>query len=212
MKLICLGDSITGPSPGLAYLDKYMKWSDLLQVGLGAVFGVDRVQVLNQAQAGGNSAGLVAALDDRLLRHRPDCAVLLIGGNNYGNNTPPAEAAAQLTADLREIVDRAHAAGIRILLMQYATPRADDMTGVWKHLDAGNPVIAAVAREKNVPLLALAPAFDEAARHAPLATLAHAVDGVHLNPGGEIVIANAVLAKLRELGWPHPWPELLNCP
>jgi lysophospholipase L1-like esterase len=184
MKLVCVGDSITGPSPGLAYLDKYMKWSDLVQVGLGAVFGIGRIQVLNQAQAGGDSADLVASLDDRLLRHHPDCAVLLIGGNNYGNNTPPAEAAAQLTVDLREIVARAHAAEIRILLMQYATPRAADMSGAWKRLNAGNPVIAAVAREKGAPILDLAPAFDEAARHVPLTTLANVVDGVHLNPGG----------------------------
>ena len=208
MKLVCLGDSLTGPAPGTRYLDKYIKWSDLLQVGLDAVFGEGRVEVLNQGKAGESSSGVCASLEERLLRHFPDVVVLLIGANNFGHNAPRENASVRLRADLREIVRRAQAAGIRVLLLQYPVPRAEMMDKVWTHGDAGNPVVAEVAAETGTPLVDLRPVFAEAAKTCSLASLASPVDGIHLNPGGEIVLARAVLAKLRALGWPATWPVL----
>lgn len=206
--IVCLGDSLTGPEPGTRYLDKYLKWSDLLQVGVDAVFGQGAVQVLNQGKAGETSSGVLAALAERLLRHSPDVVVMLIGANNYGHNAPRVEASVALKADVHEIVRRAQLAGIRVLLLQYPVPRAEVMDKVWTHGDAGNPVIAEVAAEAAVPLLDLRPAFNEAAKSCSLASLASPVDGIHLNPGGEIVLARTVLAKLRALGWPTTWPGL----
>jgi len=204
--IICLGDSLTGPVPGQRYLDKYIKWADLLQVGLDAVFGGGHVAVLNQGKAGDPSSRVLAALDERLLRHKPDVAVVLIGANNYGHNAPRDEAGVLFKADLLAIVQRAQAAGIHVLLLQYPKPRAAVMDKVWIHGDYGNAVVADVAATTGAALLALAPFFDEAAKTQPLAELASAVDGVHLNPGGEIVLARAVLEKLRTLDWPRPWP------
>ena len=206
MKIVCLGDSLTGPTPGARYLDKYIKWSDLLQVGLDAVFGEGSVEVLNQGKAGDTSSGVCAALEERLLGHSPDVVVVLIGANNFGHNAPRLEAAVKLKADVHEIVKRAQQAGIRVLLLQYPVPRAEVMDKVWTHGDAGNPVVAEVSVETGVPLLDLRPAFDAAAKACSLASLASPVDGIHLNPGGEIVLARAVLSKLRALGWPAAWP------
>lgn len=204
--LVCLGDSLTGPRPGVSYLDKYIKWTDLLQVGLAAVFGEEQVRVLNQGFAGDPSSRMLAALDDRLLRHQPDIAVMLIGANNYAGNADRDKTSAALRSDLESIVSQAQAAGTRVLLLQYPRPLAEDMSKVWIHGDAGNQVIAEVAASTGASLLPLAPLFDHEASRRPLAELASPVDGVHLNPGGELVIANAVLAKLRELGWPTAWP------
>ncbi len=206
--LVCLGDSLTGPTPGELYLDKYLKWSNLLQIGFDAVFGGSAVRVLNQGKAGEGSPGLLAALDERLIDHRPDVVVLMIGANNFGKCTDLPAALAAFKTDLTTIVQRAQQAGIKVLLMQYPKPVAECMEKVWTHGDAGNPVIAEVAAETGVPLLDLRRAFGEAAKTCSLASLVSPVDGVHLNPGGEIVVGSTVLAKLRMLGWPVAWPDL----
>lgn len=206
MKIVCLGDSLTGPSPGARYRDSYLKWPDLVQIGCDAVFGCDRVRVLNHGKAGEVSSGLRAAWTRRVHVYAPQVVVLWIGGNNYAGAAPKAEVSDALAADIRAMLEQASAADIRVLLVQYPRPRATAMERVWTHLDAGNDTIAALAAELGVPVLDLRPAFDEAAQHVRPDDLADPVDGVHLRPGGEMVVAREVLAKLRALGWPTAWP------
>ncbi len=204
--IVCLGDSLTGPPAGRTYLDKYVKWPDLVQVGADAALGEGRVCVLNRGVAGDPSTAVLAALDERLLRHTPNAAVVWIGANNYGGGVDRAAASERFRSDLTLIVERAQAAGIRVLLLQYFKPRAEVMDKVWTHGDAGNAVIAEVAAATGAAVLGLAPFFEEAAKTQPLAELASPVDGLHLNPGGELVVAKAVLGKLRALDWPVSWP------
>lgn len=202
MKIVCLGDSLTGPSPGASYLDKYIKWSDLLQFGL-EVLGEDAV-VLNQGHAGTTTSVVRQDLEARLLRHHPDVVVILLGANNYAPNVRTEATPSRFREDLRDIVHRAGTAGIRVLLLQYPDPRAEDPGKVWAHGNQGNPVIAEVAEAEGVPVLDVKPSFDKAAEFRSLAELASPVDGVHLNPGGELVLARAVLDKLLSLGWIRP--------
>ena len=205
LKIVCLGDSLTGPSPGTEYLDKYIKWADLLQLGLESALPGRPVRVINQGKAGDTSAGVREHLDERLLRWKPQIAVILISANNFSpenaKGASDAEVRARLKEDLKEIVGRAKQAGIRVLLLQYPDPRAENMEKVWVHGNKGNPVIAEVAREEGLPVLDLKPEFDAAAQKQSLASLASPVDGIHLNPGGELVLTRAVIAKLRDLGW-----------
>lgn len=208
VKLICLGDSLTGPSPGADYLADYLKWTDLLQIGLDAVFGEGRALVLNQGQAGETSAGLRAALDERLIRQGARFAVVWIGANNYADSVSHGATSLGLSDDLRDIVRRARNAGVSPLLVQYPVPRAANMERVWRHVDAGNETIGAVAVETGTPLLDLRAPFRIAAERLSLASLASSQDGVHLHPGGEVVVARGLLTKLRELGWPWCWPKL----
>lgn len=204
-KVVCLGDSLTGPTPGETYLDKYIKWSDLLQLALESAIGIGRVEVINQGKAGDTSAGARQHLEDRLLRWQPNLAVILLGANNFAKDqtgsASDADVLARFKDDMKDIVGRARQAGIRVLLLQYPDPRAENMANVWTHGNKGNPVIAEVGREEAVPVLALKPEFDAAAQNQPLACLASPVDGVHLNPGGELVLTRAVVQKLHSLGW-----------
>ena len=208
MRIVCLGDSLTGPSPGTCYFESYLKWPDLLRVGLEAVFGADCVTVLNQGKAGEVSSGLRAALTERLLAHRPDFAVVWIGANNYANHAPKSAASDALARDLRDIIGQAKTAGIRVLLVQYPVPRAERKERVWTHADMGNDTIAAVALDTSSPVVDLRPAFAEAASRMPLSCLTSPVDGVHLHPGGEVLVARSILSKFRERGWPSAWPRL----
>lgn len=201
LRLVCLGDSITGPRPEVRYLDHYLKWTDLLQFALETHLGSGNVEVINRGFAGNTSSQALARVDEQVVPLKPDIGIVLIGGNNFGNHADPQQAADLLRHDLTTIVAKLKKADSKILLLQYADPKADQMEQVWTHLNAGNPVIAEVACQENVPTLELAPAFREAAQTHPLAELASPIDGVHLNPYGEIVVARTIFFKLQDLGW-----------
>jgi len=207
-RIVCFGDSITGHLPGQAYLHQYLKWTDLLALVLETHLGEGRVEVLNRGYGGdgtsprGDKPGAMRRLQAEVLDLKPDVALVLIGGNNFAaKDRDPREIAEELRGDLTDMVRRMKEAGVRVLLLQYHAPKAADMTKVWSHLDRANPVIAEVAATAEVPTLELAPAFREAERHQPLHALTHPVDGVHLAPYGEIVVARSVFTKLRDLGW-----------
>lgn len=204
MKIVCLGDSLTGPAPSKPYLHQYLKWTDLVQFGLESQLGAGSVNVINQGKAGDTSTGALRELPARLLSHQPDIAIVLLGANDYSPQNRTEQTAAQFRENLTQIVRQAETAQIRVLLLEYFPPRATNMEKVWTHGDQVNPVIAEVAAAESVPLLNLSPAFERAAQTQPLEELTNPVDGIHLNPGGEIVLATAVVQKLNELGWLKP--------
>jgi lysophospholipase L1-like esterase len=201
LTVVCLGDSITGPRPNTEYLDHYSKYADLLQLILETRLGAGKAKVVNRGYAGNTSTQALARVDEEVVPLKPDIVVILIGGNDYGSKADPQGIAAVLRQNLMSMIDKVKKAGGKVLLLQYADPKADNMEKVWTHLNAGNPVIAEVAKQENVPTLELAPAFREAAKTHPLADLASPTDGVHLNPYGEIVVARTIFFKLQDLGW-----------
>jgi lysophospholipase L1-like esterase len=208
LRVVAFGDSITGDRPGIQYRHQYIKWADVLQAMLEVQLGEGKAEVLNMGFAGdrtfraGDRPGAVNRVESNILAQQPDIAVILIGGNNMGTrNRDPEELAEQTRSELTQIVQQVRGAGIRVLLLQYAEPKAEDMSKVWTHLDDVNPIIAAVAEAEGVPTLELAPAFAGAAERLPLNALLNATDGVHLQPYGELIVARAVAAKLLQLGW-----------
>ena len=200
LRIVCLGDSITGPTPTTHYLNQYIKYADLLQFALQTHLGVGNVEVTNRGYAGNTSAQALARVDSEVTPLNPQIVTVLIGGNDFGGGITP-EAKDGLRKNLTEIAEKLKKGGSKILLLEYADPKSDDMSKVWTHLNAGNPIIAEVAKKESVPTLALAPAFNEAAKTHPLAELASPIDGVHLNPYGEVVVARAIFFKLQQLGW-----------
>jgi lysophospholipase L1-like esterase len=195
LKVVCFGDSITGDRPRKPYLHQYVKFSDMLQLMLEAKLGTGNVVVLNRGWGGDKTPGAVKRLQEDVLDEKPAIVIMLIGGNDPKDD----DARAQTTANLTGMVQQLKAAKIKVLLLQYAVLDAGEKT--WRHLAGNNDLIAAVAKELDVPTLALQPAFDAAAKTQPATELVNAVDGVHLNPGGEIVVARAIFTKLVELGW-----------
>jgi lysophospholipase L1-like esterase len=202
LRVVCLGDSITGPMPGTHYIEHYPKYADMLQLALETRLGTDNAVVTNCGWAGNTSTQALARVDTQVLPVKPNIVTVLIGGNDFGDSNPDRKPIQeQLRKNLTAIVEKCKAAGAKVLLMEYADPKADDMSKVWKHLNEGNPIIAEVAQAENVPTLELAPAFRAAAKTHPLAELASPIDGVHLSPYGEIVTARSIFFKFQELGW-----------
>lgn len=215
MKIVCLGDSITG----LPNLASYMKWSFILEAMCDAAKGPGAVQVVNRGIGGDTSAGALKRLQGDVLDEKPDAVIILLGGNDAGQKRPPAE----VKADLETIVRKVKGGGAKVLLLQYAVlPNPAQPETAWVHLDDNNALIAQIAEAEQVPLLNMATVMEEAMKDQqvtelkgrgkdgvatwetrPLtqAHLVSAIDGVHLSPGGELVFARAIFQKLSRLGW-----------
>lgn len=215
MKIVCLGDSITG-QPNLA---AYMKWSFILECMADAAKGPGAVTVLNRGIGGDTTAGALKRLQGDVLDEKPDVVVILLGGNDAGQKRAPAD----VQADLTRIVQACKAAGAKVVLMQYAMiPNPEKPETAWTHLDDNNALIAEVAAAEDVELLDLAGPMNAALQNQQVSELqgrdangvatwqtkpisqghlVSPIDGVHLSPAGELVVARTLFAKLRELGW-----------
>lgn len=215
MKIVCLGDSITG-QPNLA---SYMKWSFILECMTDAAKGEGAVQVLNRGIGGDTTEGGLKRLQGDVLDEKPAIVIILMGGNDAGMKRPQAA----VKADLQAIVQKCKGIGAKVLLMQYAMiPNPKQPEKAWKHLDDNNGLIAEVAKAEDVALLDMAAAMNDALKKQQVTELAgrdgkgvatwktkaisqeylvSPTDGVHLSPAGELVFARALFRKLTALGW-----------
>jgi lysophospholipase L1-like esterase len=208
LTIVCFGDSITGHRPAEAYQAHYVKYSDLLGLMVEARVGVGAVRMHNSGWAGDKTSpkpqegwpGARGRVDTDIVDHRPAITTVLIGGNDRAN-TP--EKAAVVEANLLAIVAAVEASGSKLLLLQYppALPSEKHASEGWPLADYANPIIAKVAAATDTPLLDLGPAMLAADQAVGRKLLVNDKDGVHLKPGGEIVIARAIFRKFLELGW-----------
>lgn len=210
LRIVCFGDSITGDRPRKAYLHQYLKYCDILGTIVEAAHPGTRVTILNRGWGGDatfakpsqSMPGAVGRLKEDVIDEKPDIAIVLIGGNDASSKQVTCQ---QTKENLRTIARSLREAGIRTLFLQYhviVNPANPDKA--WTHLASNNAAIAEIAGEFGFPVLAMQPAIDAALAHQPLEELVNPLDGVHLAPGGELVYARTLYAKLNELRWLDP--------
>lgn len=208
-KVVCFGDSITGPLPHLDYQPEYLKWSDLLELMLETRRGRGQVQVLNRGFSGDKTfaepglehptPGALSRLKREVVEEEPDVAIVLIGGNDRPVTPDERE---RTRGNLCAMFGRLKRAQIPTLALTYAClPNPQAPRTAWRELLLVNPLIESVTQALDIPVLALQPAFDDAACTRSAPDLVSEVDGVHLKPLGEIVIARAVFWELARLHW-----------
>ena len=142
---------------------------------------------------------MAARLAARPTTATANITVLLIGGNDQ-KDTPEKRAATR--KNLQAIISSLKDTGSKVLVLQYhvlVNPKSPETA--WVHLDDNNDLIAEVANEQDVPVLNMAPIMQQALQQYTVTQLVSGIDGVHLNPGGEIVFSQAIYGKLVELGW-----------
>lgn len=194
MKLLFLGDSITGWSD----LAHYLKFSHIVDLMLQAKFGKQRITVLNRGFGGDTTAKVLARIERDVLAERPDIVVLLIGGNEAGEQVPHSTVAQNLQAILTAL----ETIGARVLLLQYhLLPNPESPQTAWSHLAANNDLVAEMGAIHGLPVLDMQAPMQTALRSHAVAELVSPIDGVHLSPGGELVYAQAIFEKLIELVW-----------
>lgn len=196
LKIICIGDSITGENN----LKLYNKWSNLLQLMLEGNKGIGNAAVLNWGIGGNSSADLLDRLDLSQEKPKPDIVILLIGGND---RNPSLGMTPEMTRkNLNRIIDRIQRCCEKILMLEYhVLPFPDHPEKAWTHLAKSNPMIEEVAKQRNLPSLHMGHVMEQASRHYSLDELVNPDDSVHLRPAGEITYAKAIYGKIRELGW-----------
>jgi len=201
LRVVCFGDSITGPRPREPYHHLFLKFSDLLGLMLEARRGLGTVTVLNRGWAGQTSVEAYARFVGDVLDESPDIAIVLLGGNDAASLGPRhADTRNSLTA----IFSGLHDASVQTLALQYpilVNPANPEKA--WRHLTANNELIGELALQYGAEVLNMQNAMDEAATRIPLRELVSPEDGVHSAFGGEIVYARALFARLIELGWIH---------
>ena len=177
-KVVFLGDSI---SAGL-HLEPGQAFPALLQRTLAAEG--HPFHLVNAGVSGDTSAGGLQRLD-WLLEQEPDVLVLELGGNDGLRGQPVGE----IEARLRQIVQRAQAAGARVLLLGVRVPPS---LGA-EYAGAFEAIYPRLAAELGC---ALVPYFMDGTAGVPGRMLD---DGLHPSAAGHERLAENVAPALREL-------------
>lgn len=194
LRVLCIGDSITG----WADLSKYMKFSNVLELMIGVHIGFDAVTMINKGIGGDTTQGVRERFNVDVLQQQPDIVIMLIGGNDVARSFPQQQTRDNLNFMYSELKN----ANIRTLAMLYhVLPNPKNPATAWDTLDDNNQLIAEVANQYGIEILDMSVPMKNATKCYEHDELVNLNDGVHLNPGGELVFAKAIFNKLVELGW-----------
>ncbi len=183
--IVCLGDSLTA---GLG-LSEEQAFPALVEQALRNQSLA--VRVINAGVSGDTTAGGVRRVD-WLLKQHPDILVIGLGAND-GLRGQPLDGIAE---NLRTIIDKAQAAGAKVLLLgmriptNYGTAYADGFRAIY-------PRLAKQMSVALVPFLLEGVALDPTLNQA---------DQIHPNAEGHKIVARTVLSQLAPLVREHGHP------
>ncbi len=185
-KIAFLGDSITaaGRGPG-----------GYCQLVLAALKdqGIEAEPVF-AGISGHKSNQMLARLERDVLKHKPDWMTLSCGVNDVWHGKRGIDLASY-KKNITEIVDKAQAAGVKVMLLTSTMIREDQGNDLNQKLAGYNEFLNALAKEKKCLLAdlnadmqtALKTFPDDAPRGKQLTS-----DGVHMNKAGNIMMARGV--------------------
>ncbi|MDR1191231.1 MAG: SGNH/GDSL hydrolase family protein [Verrucomicrobiales bacterium] len=197
-----LGDSIT--SQGWTNTGGYVH---LIVAGLESA-GV-KVKPYPAGISGHKSNNMLARLDNDVLDKKPTWMTLSCGVNDvwHGANGVDLES---YQKNITAIVDQATAKGVKVVILT-ATPIREQDNADNEKLAGYNDFLRALAQERDLPLADLNADCWAAlkAGNGPLT-----VDGVHMNPEGNLVMAKGVLRALgfTDRDWEQFEQSLLDRP
>jgi lysophospholipase L1-like esterase len=182
-----LGDSITaaGRRPG--------GYCQLVLTGLNKQ-GLE-VKGVFAGIGGHKSNQMLARLEKDVLKHKPDWMTLSCGVNDvwHGKNGVELE---PYKKNITEIVTRAQAAGIKVVLLTSTMIREDQSNDLNQKLLPYNAFLKELAAEKKCLFADLNTEMQEALTTFPADAKKGkqlTSDGVHMNAAGNIMMANGVL-------------------
>ena len=188
-KLAFMGDSITQngwESPG-GYVKLVI--DGLAQVGIA-------VQPIPAGISGHKSNDMLARLDRDVIGKKPDWMTLSCGVNDvwHGDRGVDLES---YKKNITALVDQASAKGIKIAILT-STPIGENDNDNNKKLAAYNTFLRELAAQRKLPLADLNADFQAALAKLPAKRPDRCltVDGVHMNPEGNVLMAKGILRAL----------------
>lgn len=180
-----LGDSITqfGVSNPGGYVNLVM--NGLETCGIKAV-------MIPAGVAGNTSQDMLARLDKDVLSKKPIWMTLSCGVNDVWHTTGgiPLD---KYKENIIAIVDRAQAAGIKVMILTATMIHEDQPNGSNQRLLAYNDFLRSLASEKKCLLADLNADMQKEVSSTPHQGNLLTVDGVHMNIDGNIMMASGVL-------------------
>ena len=184
-----LGDSITsnGAVPPGGYVR--LVESALAQQGV-------KIEVIPAGVSGNTSKDMLARLDHDVIAKKPTVMTLSCGVNDVWHGATGV-ALEPYEENIRAIVDRAQAAGIKVVILTATMITEDPAAANNQKLAAYNDFLRALAKEKNLPLADLN-ADEQAelkrlAAEKPVQGNTLTADGVHPNALGDEMMATGIL-------------------
>jgi len=184
-KVAFLGDSITAFG-----WQKPAGYVNLVVAGLAAN-GVTVIPI-PAGISGHTSKDMLARLDRDVLSKKPDWMTLSCGVNDvwHGANGVSLD---DYKTNITSIVDQCQAAHIKVIILT-STPISEDLTAPNNvKLADYNAFLRQLAAQKGCGLADLSAAFAAAIAKKTVKGNAFTVDGVHMNPAGDFIMASTIL-------------------
>jgi len=181
-KVAFLGDSITQFG-----WDRPGGYVHLVAQGLEAA-GV-KIDVIPAGVSGNTSRDMIGRIEASVISKKPDWMTLSCGINDVWHGATGVELEPYKT-NITAIVDKAQAAGIKVLILTTTVINESDNANNQK-LVAYNDFLRQLAKERNLPVADLNGIFWKALKDNPKTHLT--VDGVHMNPEGNMLMARGIM-------------------
>ena len=185
-KIAFLGDSITQQGAGSA--SGYVR---LVMSGLEAN-GI-KAEAIPAGISGHKSNDMLARVDKDVIEKKPTWMTLSCGVNDvWHQERNKGIMLDEYKTNIRAIVDKAQAAGIKVMLLTSTMIGEDQSNANNQKLIPYNDFLKALAVEKNLPIADLNSAMQNAVKVPHKGNLM-TTDGVHMNPIGNQMMAAFVL-------------------
>ena len=189
-KIAFLGDSIT--QQGHNYPAGYV---NLVMIGLKAN-GI-KAEMVKAGISGHKSNNMLARLDKDVISKKPQIMTLSCGVNDVWHGVRGVKLE-DYKKNIRQIVDKALAANIQVYIMTSTMVTENPKHKNNLKLDEYNKFLKELAAEKKLPLVDLNASMkkvltDIKAKYPDVNTNFLTVDGVHMNPLGNMVMAGTIL-------------------
>jgi acyl-CoA thioesterase-1 len=202
-RIVCLGDSITeaGERPG-GYV-----W--LIRHYLNNLYPDQHIETLNAGISGHKSTDMIARYQRDVLSKKPDLVTISVGVNDVWHgfmdnhklgDGPRGVKLEDYRANVESMVSQAQAAGIKVVILS--------STVIYENLDSAenikalkyNAALRDIARQHNCEFIDYQKAFRMLIKDYQKSTGGRdnflTVDGVHMNAGGNQVMAHMILTGL----------------
>ncbi len=191
-KIAFLGDSITAQGNG----NKTSGYVHLVMEGLKAQ-GLKDISAVPAGVSGHKSTQMLARLEKDVIAKKPQWMLLSCGVNDVWHQfykKPNGVSLEDYKKNITEIVDKAQAAGIKVMLLTSTmiTENSRDKKNV--ALKPYNDFLLELAKERNLPVADLnARMLRELRAMGPLPGNRLTGDGVHMNAMGNVMMASGIL-------------------